>query len=277
MASSGESVDGGSSVRPPAATLQNEKWTRVEQILDRTVPGVPFAADTGQVKDYAQYCPVALASSVIAERWTPLIVRELVLGAKRFNEIDRGLPGISRTLLKQRLDYLERKGVVDRVEVPQGGHEYHLTPAGRDLESVIMAVGEWAVRWMFSEPEPREVDPVTLTWWMSRRVVPEALPDQRTVVEFDYGGEAPLRIWLVIEQRETSVCTDPPGFEVDVVVTTEPVELMRVFSGITTYHDAVVAGTISVTGPPRLTRALPHWFAWSPFAPAVQARLADRA
>ncbi|MFC7496775.1 MULTISPECIES: winged helix-turn-helix transcriptional regulator [unclassified Nocardioides] len=226
------------------------------------------------MKDYVQYCPVALASSVLAERWTPLIVRELVLGGRRFNEIDRGLPGISRSLLKQRLDHLERKGVVTRVELPRGGgHEYRLTPAGRDLERVIMAVGEWAVRWMFSEPEPREVDPVTLTWWMSRRVVVDALPDQRTVIQFEYGGDAPMRIWLVIEKPETSVCTDPPGFDVDLVVGTDPVDLMRVFSGITTYHDAVVGGTLTVAGPPRLARELPHWFAWSPFAPAVRERL----
>ena len=192
------------------------------------------------MKDYVQYCPVALASSVIAERWTPLIVRELVLGGRRFNEIDRGLPGISRSLLKQRLDHLERKGVVTRVELTHGrGHEYRLTPAGRDLKAVLMAVGEWAVRWMFSEPEPREVDPVTLTWWMSRRIVTEAVPEDRTVIEFDYAGEDPTRIWMVLERRETSVCTDPPGFDVDVVLTTEPVELMRVFSGITTYPDAV--------------------------------------
>ena len=230
-----------------------------------------------RMKDYAQYCPVALASSVIAERWTPLIVRELVLGGRRFNEIDRGLPGISRTLLKQRLDHLERKGVVERVELSHGrGHEYQLTPAGRDLEGVIMAIGEWAVRWMFSEPEPREVDPVTLTWWMSRRVVAEALPDHRTVVEFDYLGDPPTRIWLVIDRGETSVCTDSPGFSTDIVVTTEPVELMRVFSGITTYRQAVASGAIALAGPPRLTRALPRWFAWSPFAPAVRERLAAR-
>lgn len=227
------------------------------------------------MKDYAQYCPVALGSSVLAERWTPLIVRELVLGGRRFNEIDRGLPGISRSLLKQRLDQLERKGVVTRVALAHGGgHQYELTPAGRDLEGVIMAVGEWAVRWMFSEPEPREVDPVTLTWWMSRRTVTEALPEERTVIEFDYGGEDPTRIWMVIERREPSVCTDPPGFETDVVVTTEPVALMRVFSGITTYREAVTSETIVLAGPPRLTRALPHWFAWSPFAPAVRDRLA---
>lgn len=225
--------------------------------------------------DYAQYCPVALASSVIAERWTPLIVRELVLGGRRFNEIDRGLPGISRSLLKQRLDHLERKGVVARVDLTHGrGHEYQLTPAGRDLEGVIMALGEWSVRWMFSEPEPREVDPVTLTWWMSRRTVPDAMPDARTVLQFDYTGEDSARIWMVMERGETSVCTDHPGYDVDVVVTTEPVELMRVFSGIVSYREALRGGTITVAGPRRLTTALPRWFAWSPFAPAVRERLA---
>jgi hypothetical protein len=127
---------------------------------------------------------------------------------------------------------------------------------------------------MFSEPEPREVEPVTLTWWMSRRVVVEALPEHRTVLEFDYRGDTPTRIWLVIDRKETSVCTDHPGFETDVVLTTEPVELMRVFSGITPYAAALSSGTIAVAGPRRLTRALPHWFAWSPFAPAVRTLLA---
>ncbi|MFW5472032.1 winged helix-turn-helix transcriptional regulator [Knoellia sp. CPCC 206450] len=224
------------------------------------------------MKEYAQYCPVALASSLIAERWTPLIIRELVLGGRRFNEIDRGLPGISRSLLKQRLDHLESKGVVQRVARPPG-HEYQLTPAGRDLEGVIMAAGEWAVRWMFSEPEPREVDPVTLTWWMSRRLVADALPDERVVVEFAYTGADPTTIWMVIERRGTSVCTDPPGFESDLVVTTEPVALMRVFSGIVTYPRALGEGSLTLTGPSHLTRALPHWFAWSPFAPAVRRQL----
>lgn len=227
------------------------------------------------MKDYGQYCPVALASEVFAERWTLLVVRELVLGGRRFNEIDRGLPGISRSLLKQRLDHLERKGVVERVELTHGrGHEYRLTPAGRDLEGVVMAAGEWAVRWMFSEPEPRNVDPVTLTWWMSRRVVAEEVPEDRTVVQFDYRGDAPTRIWIVLERGEASVCTEPPGFDSDVVVTTEPVALMRVFSGITSYATALDSGELSLVGPPRLTRALPRWFAWSPFAPAVRDRLA---
>ena len=224
------------------------------------------------MRDYGQYCPVALASAVLADRWTPLIVRELVLGSRRFNDIDRGLPGISRTLLKQRLHHLERKGVLERVPVARG-HEYQLTPAGRDLEGVIMAIGEWAVRWMFSEPEPRDVDPVTLTWWMSRRINVGELPPDRVTVEFSYTGDDPTRIWLILDRQEASVCTEYPGFVSDVVVTTLPVDLMRVFSGILTLRQAAAEGTIILAGPPRLLRALPTWFLWSPFAPAVRAQI----
>lgn len=202
----------------------------------------------------------------------PLIVRELVLGSRRFNDIDRGLPGISRTLLKQRLLHLERKGVLELVPVARG-HEYQLTPAGRDLEGVIMAIGEWAVRWMFAEPEPRDVDPVTLTWWMSRRLARDELPAGRVIIEFDYRGDDPTHIWLILERQEASVCTDHPGFPSDVVIATEPVNLMRVFSGITTLAQANADGSVTLAGPPRLLRALPTWFLWSPFAPAVRQRL----
>lgn len=225
------------------------------------------------MRDYNQYCPVALASEVLADRWTPLIARELVLGSHRFNDIARGLPGISRTLLLQRLLHLERRGVLDRVPV-KGGHEYHLTEAGRDLESVLMAFGEWAVRWMFAEPEPREVDPVSLTWWMSRRLDTDRLPPRRVVVEFAYTGAEPTRIWLVVDRGEGSVCTSHPGFDSDVTVTTEPVALMRVFSGIVSLREARASGLIEVAGQPGLVRQFPGWFLWSPFAPAVRTRIA---
>lgn len=228
------------------------------------------------MRDYGQYCPVALASAVLADRWTPLIVRELILGSRRFNDIDRGLPGISRSLLMQRLRHLERKGVLERVPISGGrGHEYQLTPAGRDLEVVIMSIGEWAVRWMFAEPEPQDVDPVTLTWWLSRRLDHDRLPGQRVVIEFDFladVGTDPTTLWLILERRDASVCTQHPGFDSDVIVRSTPVNLMRVFAGITTLPKATAAGTVTVVGPPRLTRDLPTWFLWSPFAPAVRAR-----
>jgi DNA-binding HxlR family transcriptional regulator len=228
------------------------------------------------VREYGQYCPVALASEVLADRWTPLIVRELVLGNTRFNEIERGLPGISRSLLTQRLRHLERSGVLERRPAAGGrGSEYHLTDAGRDLEPVLLAIGEWAVRWMHSDPEPEVVDPVVLTWWMYRRIAVDRLPHRRVVLELDYRGPEATRIWLVLDRGEPSVCIKPPGFDTDVVVTTDPVTMMRIFSGITTVDAALSAGSMRIAGPPSLARGFSRWFLWSPFAPAVRKALAE--
>ena len=230
------------------------------------------------MREYGQYCPVSLGSEVLADRWTPLILREMVLGSVRFNDIERGLPGISRTLLLQRLRHLERKGIVELHPAPGGrGNEYHLTSAGQDLEPVITALGEWAVRWMFSEPTAADVDPVTLTWWMHRRIDPAQLPDRRVVIEFDYRGADATTIWLILDRGEPSVCVKPPGFDTDLLVTTDAVALMRVFSGITTLTDAIADESIQLTGVPALTRGFGSWFLWSPFLPAVRELLARQA
>jgi hypothetical protein len=181
------------------------------------------------------------------------------------------MPGISRTLLAQRLRHLELRGVLRRVPLESGrGHEYHLTDAGRDLEPVIMAIGEWAVRWLFAEPLPTEVDPVTLTWWLHRRVDTTNLPDDRVVIEFDYTGADATTLWLVLDRGEPSVCVKDPGLEVDLVVVTDPVSMMRVFSGITTLADAIAADEVRLFGPSKLVKAFGHWFLWSPFITAVR-------
>jgi DNA-binding HxlR family transcriptional regulator len=222
--------------------------------------------------DYGNYCPVALGTQVLADRWTPLIVRELILGNTRFNDIARGLPGISRTLLAQRLRHLVRSGVLERDTDASRSGSYVLTPAGRDLEPVVMALGEWAVRWLYDELDTSDVDPVTLMWWMHRRVDVEQLPEQRVVVEFDHTSPDPTRIWMLVGQGEASVCLQPPALDVDVVVQAATPELAAVFSGSRTWQAAVADGSISVAGTPSLTRGLSRWFLWSPFAPAVAAR-----
>ncbi|MET0580021.1 MAG: helix-turn-helix domain-containing protein [Ilumatobacteraceae bacterium] len=226
------------------------------------------------MQEYGQYCPVALGSEVLAERWTPLILREMVIGSTRFNEIERGLPGISRTMLVKRLRYLARKGVVQIVPTDGGrGHEYHLTDAGWDLQRVIMALGEWTVRWLFTEPLPQDVDPITLTWWMHRRVAPERAPAGRVVMRFDYADETPARLWIILDRGEPSVCTNAPGFDSDLVIATDSVSLMRVFSGVDDLATARANGTVRIDGPPRLVRQFPTWFLWSPFRQAVRDRV----
>ena len=233
--------------------------------------------DGDMSRGYGQYCPVSLGSEVVADRWTPLILREMVLGSTRFNDIERGLPGISRTLLAQRLRHLERMHVLERLPARGGrGSEYHLTPAGSDLEAVITAIGDWAVRWMFTAPEPEEVDPVTLTWWMHRRVDTDQLPDRRVVIEFNYRGVNKTHIWLILDRGEPSVCVKHPGFDSDIIVTTDAAAFMRVFSGFDTLAEARRRGTVVLDGPRALTRGFEHWFLWSPFAPGVREQLADR-
>ena len=127
--------------------------------------------------EHDSYCPVNMATEVLGDRWTPLIVRELILGSTRFNDLVRALPGISRTLLSKRLRHLERKGVLETWPSPTGrGSEYHLTPAGRDLERVIDAFGRWAIEWLYEEMDAHEIPPTQLMWWMHRRVEPARFP-----------------------------------------------------------------------------------------------------
>ncbi len=224
--------------------------------------------------DYGRYCPVSLGSDVLADRWTPLIMRELILGSTRFNDIARCLPGISRSLLVQRLRHLERHGVLETWPSPTGrGNEYQLTPAGRDLEPVIVAMGRWAIEWLFDELHPEEIDPVTLMWWMHRRVATDRLPPGRVVVEFDHTAPEKQMLWMVLDRGEASVCIQHPGFDSDLVVTTSTPALAEVFNGYKRWQDAVAGGAIKVDGPPSLVKALPKWFLWSPFSEQNAAKL----
>jgi DNA-binding HxlR family transcriptional regulator len=230
------------------------------------------AMDDAVISDTNRYCPVSMASEVLADRWTPLIVRELVLGNTRFNDIARGLPGISRSLLVRRLGHLERAGVIERWPSPAGkGHEYLLTSAGRDLDKVLMALGRWSIEWLYRELRPRAIDATTLMWWMHRLVVPEALPTGRVVVEFVHTAPVRTTLWLVIDRGEVSVCMQHPGYDSDVVVTCATTALSGVFSGVDSWDAEVAKGTIRLAGPPRLTRALPKWFRWGLFPDEMRA------
>ncbi|HET6148675.1 MAG TPA: helix-turn-helix domain-containing protein [Polyangia bacterium] len=222
--------------------------------------------------EYRQYCPVARATEIFADRWTPLIVRELLGGAQRFNQLQRGLPGISRSLLASRLRRLEDQGVVHRATLPAApAVDYQLSESGRELEKVIDMLGAWGARWAFGEPRPAELDPALLLWKMHRRVHLHRLPAERTAIEFDFAGRGGRRVWLVLERREVSVCLKPPGFRPQLVLHADLSLFYRVWLGAADYALERREGRIVVDGPPALARALPGWFKWSPMAGWVRA------
>jgi DNA-binding HxlR family transcriptional regulator len=220
------------------------------------------------VRSYAQYCPIAKASEILGDRWTLLIVRELLGGASGFNELQRGLPGISRSVLAGRLRSLERAEIVERRTGPKGRTlDYRLTLAGRDLEPVVQAMGEWGATWSFTDPRPEELDPDLLIVWIARHADREQLPAGRTVVQFDFRGPA-KRYWMVLEPSEVSVCLQHPGFDVDLKVTVDTATLYRVYLGRADVAGALRARSLTLSGPKALQRGFGRWFAWSAFAPA---------
>lgn len=221
---------------------------------------------------YGQYCPVAKAAEVLGDRWTLLIVRDLIcLQARHFNDLARGLPGISRSLLAQRLQKLERMGIIERVVGGKGrATEYHLTAAGQDLQKVIEALLGWGAQWAFGDPDPTELDPVLLLWWMSRGTHLDRLPLQRVVVQFDFHGAGTGRYWLLFEPSDVSVCLQHPGFDIDLLVTADIAAFYQVWLGRVSFAEALERRWVQLDGITALMRAFPTWFAWSPAADAVR-------
>jgi DNA-binding HxlR family transcriptional regulator len=189
------------------------------------------------MKGYGQFCPVAVAAEVSAERWTPLILRELLAGAQRFNHIRHGVPLISRTLLAQRPRELEDAGVLQSRPLPSGrGREYGLTPAGEELRRVVDGLGAWGQRWATGRFDPRYLDVGLLMWNVRRGIDVERLPDRRIVLRFDFRAlpahDKGMRTWwLILERPDVDLCLKDAGFEVDVVVSAEAATMARIWMG----------------------------------------------
>lgn len=219
---------------------------------------------------YKQYCPIVRAVEILGDRWTPLIIREFILGTHRFNDLERGLPGISRPLLSKRLRHLEQAGVIERRLAPNGKWtEYHLTAAGHELEPVMDALGSWGARWAFGDPRKQEQDPALLLWWMRRGIHRHLLPSRRIVIRFDVRGSRRSRLWLLLEPKDISVCLKDPGFDVDLTVTAHVADLYRAWLGRILLSEALRNGIIQVDGLPALVRAFPRWLQLSPIAEEV--------
>jgi DNA-binding HxlR family transcriptional regulator len=219
------------------------------------------------MRTYGQFCPIAKSSEILAERWTLLIVRELLLGSHRFNELEWGLPHIPRSLLTQRLRSLEDAGVLER-RADAGGkrREYHLTTAGLELFEIVKGIGDWGQKWVNHNIGHGDVDPKLLVWDMHRRLDLEAIPDHRVVIQLDFHGAARGIFWLVVQRPETSVCQTDPGFDVDLFVSADTIALHRVWMGHTTIHEAIDEGLVEIDGLPELARAFPKWLQLSFFA-----------
>jgi DNA-binding HxlR family transcriptional regulator len=217
---------------------------------------------------YGQFCPVAQALEVVGERWTLLIVRELLCDNYRFNELLNGLPLISRSLLSQRLKVLEAAGLVERREREKGGVEYRLTLAGRELEPIVVGLGNWARRWVEHRLSPDDLDPVLMMWDLRRRLDAKRLPSERTVVKFWF-RDLPVKIsryWLCVERPEVELCLTNPGFDVALTVETKLRTMVEVWLGDRDVTESLRAGDIELKGHPKLTRAFPSWLLLSSFA-----------
>jgi DNA-binding HxlR family transcriptional regulator len=218
------------------------------------------------MRSYGQFCPIAVGAEIFAERWTPLIVRELFAGSTRFNQLQRGLPRIPKATLTDRLRFLERSGVIERRPDEAGGTRYHLTPAGQDLAAVAVALGDWARQWGHAEIGAHNLDPGFLLWDIHRGIVVERLPERRVVARIVLTGAHERHYWLVLERPEPSLCLVDPGLEVDLVVTADTVALHRVWVGELDLARALTTGAIALDGPAELRRRFPEWLALGFFA-----------
>ncbi|MCR6033365.1 transcriptional regulator [Nocardioides sp. zg-579] len=215
---------------------------------------------------YGQFCPVAKAMEVLDERWTLLVVRELLSGSSHFNELRRGVPRMSPALLSKRLRTLQRAGVVRRSE--HGGRtSYSLTESGRELHGIVEALGVWGVRWV-GELGAEDLDPHLLLWDMKRTVPLSAWPRSRTVVaiEFDDVEARVAHWWIVVVGNEIDVCDYDPGFEVTVTVRTGLRHLTRLWRGDLDWPQLLASGDCAVDGPSDVRRDLPHWLGRSALA-----------
>lgn len=209
------------------------------------------------MEGYRDYCPLSRAAEIFATRWTPLIVRNLLLGCETFSELRDGAPGISRTLLTQRLRLLEHHGVVERRETDGGRVVYGLTESGYELAPVCAALGTWGEQWI--ELSPEHFDATKVMWGLSRKLDRSTLPDERTVVRFDVTEPERESFWLLLESPHVEVCRRPPTDHDDVIVRASAEALVRWQLGEMSLGDAMAAGRMQVDGPLELERMVAAW------------------
>ena len=210
-----------------------------------------------------------MAAEVVCSRWTALILRELLCGSTRFNDLRRGVPRMSPTLLSKRLKELEQAGVIATRATGQAGIvEYVLTEAGEDLREVVMTLGTWGQRWVESKVSLKNLDPSLLMWDMRRWLTLSPMPDRRQVIQFEY-PELPAsrrNFWLIVEGSGVDLCSVDPGHDIDLYVQCSLRTMTAIWMGITTVQAELDAGQLDLTGDAALARSMQQWLGLSPFA-----------
>ena len=204
------------------------------------------------MQTYGDFCPLSRAAEVVATRWTPLIIRNLLYGCRTFTEIRDGLPGISRSVLTQRLRMLEHHGVIERELSSTGTLEYRLTAAGEGLSEVVDVLARWGERWLDMAPEHYDAGPVL--WNFCKHVEPDELPDGRLVFAFDVKDDR--RYWLLLHRPAPEICSKPPGYDEDLVLSTTAEWLTKWHVGRLSLGDALKAGVMQLRAPLHLERML---------------------
>lgn len=217
------------------------------------------------MKSYGQFCSIAKALEVVGERWSPLILRELICGSSRFNEIQRGVPRISPALLAKLLRDLDRAGVIERDDATGG---YRLTEAGWELKPVIEQLGIWGRRWVHDQLTEEDFDPDLVMWDMRRRIELARFPDRHTCLHFAFTGapDGNKDYWLVGDRQGLELCITDPGFPVDLYVTTDARTMTLVWTGDRPLRSMIAEGRIELHGPAEMVRAFPGWLRLNLFA-----------
>jgi DNA-binding HxlR family transcriptional regulator len=218
--------------------------------------------------EYGQFCPIAKATEIIGEKWTVLIIREALMGSKRYSEFQRGLSLISPTMLSKRLDSLVTHGLLMKKRIPaQKGYEYFPTTSCKELLPIIRSLGNWGMRWARSNLTKTDYDVELLMLYLQRSVVPENLPGNENVIRFKFADIEDLsEWWLVITGDVVDICVKDPGKEVDVYFSTTVKTMADIWMGDTTYRKAMAGGTLKIVGHRALTRNITAWMNLSLFA-----------
>ena len=220
------------------------------------------------MKGYSQFCPVAKGAEIFNERWTPLIIREMMCGSKRFNEMKRGNPMMSPSLLSQRLKFLEEAGVVEKRQIKGESAEYILTQAGRDLGEVVVRLGLWGIKWARSRLTEDDYDPNLVMWDIRRRIDVSGFPQRRIVISFMFQDMPSSRrsYWLIVDNGEVDLCVKYPGFDVDLSFVTTSKVMADIWMGYSTMKQEIRNKKLVLSGARALKSSYDDWFSYSVFS-----------